>query len=592
MMGEVPSRCAFSAAEIFCKVFIGLVFGAISAGPALAQSTTPQPSFDCAKATARIERMICTDPELAQWDGRMGEAYKQKYAGLVGNDRRALIEDQRRWIASRNAKCNQTELPEAKPCILQFTKARFSVLQQQAAEPLQLVAPSMVPSEQAKSAPLPMSVIGTIQDAVAADQRGDYATEFRIFHSLAAQGDSYAQFRLGEMYFAGTGVPQDDKEAARWYHLAAEQGYAKAQFELGRAHELGSGVPPDSKEAAKWYRLAAEQGDAEAQCELGFMYSFGVDVPKDYKEGAKWYRLAAEQGNADAQAYLAGNYLFGLGVPQDFVAAYMWLNLAVAQGHVGMADRRDEIARRLTPAQLAEAQKLAREWRPKTANASPAEITPRPPLPKEPESGATSGTAFFVSNDGKALTNAHVVERCQQVNMSGDGQNGTAQVLAQDDKNDLALLATDLHPAQFANWRLSVRQGEDVVVYGFPLTGVLAAGGNVATGNVTALAGLGDDSRFLQISAPVQPGNSGGPLLDRSGSVVGIVVAKLNALGIASETGDIPQNVNFAIKASVAAAFLDAQRVVHPEGQDTASLSTPDLSERARAFTAQVVCLR
>jgi S1-C subfamily serine protease len=74
------------------------------------------------------------------------------------------------------------------------------------------------------------------------------------------------------------------------------------------------------------------------------------------------------------------------------------------------------------------------------------------------------------------------------------------------------------------------------VVYGFPLTGALASGGNVTTGNITALAGLGDDSRFLQISAPVQPGNSGGPLLDRNGSVVGIVVSKLNALGVASRT--------------------------------------------------------
>jgi S1-C subfamily serine protease len=225
------------------------------------------------------------------------------------------------------------------------------------------------------------------------------------------------------------------------------------------------------------------------------------------------------------------------------------------------------------------------------ANASPAEITPQPTLPKKPEYAATLGTAFFVSKEGTAVTNAHVVESCQQIRVSINGQKGTARVAASDEKNDLALLATDLKPIQLANWRLSVRQGEDVVAYGFPLTGVLASGGNVVVGNVTALAGLGNDSRFLQISAPVQPGNSGGPLLDRAGNVVGIVVAKLNAIGIASVTGDIPQNVNFAIKASVAAAFLDAQRVVHAEGQDTASLSTPDLSERAKAFTAQVVCV-
>jgi serine protease Do len=184
------------------------------------------------------------------------------------------------------------------------------------------------------------------------------------------------------------------------------------------------------------------------------------------------------------------------------------------------------------------------------------------------------------------------VERCQQIRVSGDGQNGTAQLLARDDENDLALLMTDLHPLQAANWRLSVRQGEDVVVYGFPLAGVLASGGNVATGNVTALAGIENDSRFLQISTPIQPGNSGGPLLDRAGNVVGIIVAKLNAIGIASATGDIPQNVNFAIKASVAAAFLDAQRVAYAAGQTATVLSTPDISERANTLAARVVCVR
>lgn len=112
------------------------------------------------------------------------------------------------------------------------------------------------------------------------------------------------------------------------------------------------------------------------------------------------------------------------------------------------------------------------------------------------------------------------------------------------------------------------------------------------TGNVTALAGLDDDSRFPQISAPVQPGNSGGPLFDRNGNVVGVVVAKLNALKIASATGDIPQNVNFAIKASVAIGFLDAQRVTHLDRQIAGTLSTPDIAAQAQALSAQVVCIR
>jgi serine protease Do len=121
---------------------------------------------------------------------------------------------------------------------------------------------------------------------------------------------------------------------------------------------------------------------------------------------------------------------------------------------------------------------------------------------------------------------------------------------------------------------------------------VLASTGNVATGNITALAGIADDSRFFQISAPVQPGNSGGPLLDRNGAVVGVVVAKLNALRIAAATGDIPQNINFAIKGSVVASFLDAQRVSYAESSNAGALSTPDIAERAKMFTVHVTCVQ
>jgi serine protease Do len=182
-----------------------------------------------------------------------------------------------------------------------------------------------------------------------------------------------------------------------------------------------------------------------------------------------------------------------------------------------------------------------------------------------------------------------VVEGCREIRANGS----VAQLLARDSTNDLALIGTGLHRTQWVSWRFSVRQGEEVVVYGFPLAGVLSSGGNVVTGNVTALAGLADDSRLLQISAPVQPGNSGGPLLDRRGNVVGIVVSKLNALRIASATGDIPQNVNFAIKASVALAFLDAHNVAHSERPAaTEALTTPEIATRGQAQVAQVLCIK
>ena len=468
---------------------------------------------------------------------------------------------------------------------------------------------------------------GAFEDAAAARGRGDYVIALRLYHSLAEQGEAVAQAVLGVMYENGEGVPQNHGEAAKWYQLAAEQGHAPAQGLLGLMYEYGRGVPQNYAEAAKWYRLAAEQGDDLAQDELGRLYYVGQGVARNYAEAAKWSRLAAEQGNAYAQTRLGGLYhggqgvaqnyaeaakwfrlaaeqgealaqallgrlyAFGRGVPQNYVAAYMWFSLAAAQGYSNAPRDRDIIRRMMTPAQVAEAQKAAAEWRPKKPNAALAEATPRSHSAEKPNSAATSGTAFFVSSDGRMLTNAHVVQKCQQIRVAG----ASARLLARDGVNDLALLASDLHPAQWANWRQTAKQGEEIVAYGFPLAGVLSSGGNVVTGNVTALAGIGDDSRFLQISAPVQPGNSGGPLFDRNGNVVGVVVAKLDAMSIASATGDIPQNVNFAIKASAAVAFLDAQRV--PRSEEAVSdlavpLSTPAIAARAQSLTMRVICLQ
>jgi TPR repeat protein len=420
----------------------------------------------------------------------------------------------------------------------------------------------------------------------------DYAAAASWFRKAADQGDAAAQNNLGVMYANGHGVPRDYAAAAGWWRKAADQGDASAQVRLGIMYEQGQGVPRDYAAAVSWFRKAADQGDAGAQYGLGNMYVFGEGVRQDYAAATSWFRKAADQGHASAQYGLGYSYGNGQGVPQDYVSAYMWFNLAAAGGGKDAARERDVLAAKMTPAQIAEAQGRAAEWRPRMANAAPPQAERTPPSSKETDSEAFSGTAFFVSKDGKALTNAHVVRECRQISVNTEGQSSAAKVLARDDRNDLALLTTELHPAQSVNWRLSVRQGEDIVVYGFPLTGVLASGGNVATGNITALAGLGNDSRFLQISAPVQPGNSGGPLLDRNGTLVGVVVAKLDALGIASATGDIPQNVNFAIKASVAAAFLDAQHVAHAESAGAAALSTPDLAERAKSFTIQVICFR
>jgi uncharacterized protein len=135
-----------------------------------------------------------------------------------------------------------------------------------------------------------------------------------------------------------------------------------------------------------------------------------------------------------------------------------------------------------------------------------------------------------------------------------------------------------------------LRAGDSVVGLGYPLCGLLASTANVSVGNVSALAGLGDDSRYVQISAPVQPGNSGGPLLDASGHIVGIVTAKLNAVRVARFTGDIPQNVHFALKAEVARTFLDSKGIAYQTARSDQQLSPADVGDIGRPFTVQIEC--
>lgn len=118
----------------------------------------------------------------------------------------------------------------------------------------------------------------------------------------------------------------------------------------------------DYATAMRFWRPLAEQGGAGAQYNLGLMYETGEGVPQDYVEAVRWYRLAAEQGHTGAQNNLGVMYANGQGVPQDYVEAHMWLNLAAAQGHEAAAKNRDIATSLMTREQLAEAQRMARDW--------------------------------------------------------------------------------------------------------------------------------------------------------------------------------------------------------------------------------------
>jgi S1-C subfamily serine protease len=210
--------------------------------------------------------------------------------------------------------------------------------------------------------------------------------------------------------------------------------------------------------------------------------------------------------------------------------------------------------------------------------------------------GSSSGTGFVVGI-GRVLTNDHVAKGCAEMRVrTANGRELTATVAAADPQRDLALLTVqggDPGPPLPFRSGPELRRGEGVVTYGFPLAGLLSSGPTLTTGDVSALAGLRDNPRQFQISAPVQPGNSGGPLLDGSGNVVGVVVSKLNAQRVARSTGDIPQNVNFAVKGAEAVDFLRRNgvqpRMAHSAGQPRGAA---EVGEVAHPSTVFLRCMR
>ena len=222
----------------------------------------------------------------------------------------------------------------------------------------------------------------------------------------------------------------------------------------------------------------------------------------------------------------------------------------------------------------------------------PAPAPSVPQAPARPSEETSSGTGFFVTDAGHVVTNAHVAENCSTLQVRADGSVLAASVLVRDVTNDLALLKTAAAPAKVAKLRIGVRLGEPVAAFGYPLAPILSTSGNFTRGDITALSGIGDDTRYFQISVPVQPGNSGGPLVDSAGNLVGVVTGKLNALKTMVATGgDLPQNVNFAIKGIVLANFLQSNRVTFETGVSGSSdLPAPDLAERARNISVFVRC--
>lgn len=238
---------------------------------------------------------------------------------------------------------------------------------------------------------------------------------------------------------------------------------------------------------------------------------------------------------------------------------------------------------------LLDLQPASRDAEPGEAQTDGSDQEPQPDARAVHEMVGT-GSGVVVSPQGHIVTNHHVVSDCRQVRVPGIG---AAQLIADDPDADLALLqASGIPPATAVLSDEVVRAGDAVVVLGYPLAGLLATEMNVTTGNVSAEAGPGGDVRLMQFTAPVQPGSSGGPVMDTSGHLVGIVVSGLGSLRLAREIGTLPQNVNFAIKESVVRNFLEANETHYETALFGWQRSTAEIADEARDYTVLLECWR
>ena len=381
----------------------------------------------------------------------------------------------------------------------------------------------------------------------------DYQKSYDLALKAEKQGVADAQNKLGIFYQTGKNVVEINAEKAlSYYEKAAEQGYAKAQHNLGAMYFNGIGVKKDKSKAFTLFKKSADMGHADAQHQVGVFYDFGIgDVQKDVNEAIKWYKKAADQDFKKAEIALGRVYYFGdkdSNIQKNYKKSADYYYTAAK-------NNKDDSEK----------------------NAIALKVT-------------SSGSGFFVTPN-HIITNNHVTEGCDEIEVKNKDYKSSAKLLDTDSTTDLSILVTGKPNNSFLYLRnrKPVVTGEQSLALGYPFSSTLGSELKVTSGNIAALTGFKNNIAELQLTSPVQPGNSGGPLLDDNGNVIGVIVSRLET---SSEiTGSRPaQNINFAIKSNMAKIFMDLNMVDYQVRKSNGAKEISQIVTEAKEATVKVVC--
>jgi S1-C subfamily serine protease len=410
-----------------------------------------------------------------------------------------------------------------------------------------------------------------------------------------AENDPQPEFfiDLAEMALAA----EQQTKAMEYLRRAVDLGSAKAAFRVAQMYHHNA-------DDSRWFEFmlrSAELGGEVAMREVAAAFKGGRGTLKNIGKSTHWLLRSAESGNAESMTQVALAYIEGYGVSENPMEGLAWLYVAEFNRNETAAGLIKTAEAKLNNSLILMAQDrakviidLIKEGR-RTSDSSvsgsssmpsPGQVAPS--KPKHESKG--SGSGAVVSSSGHVVTAAHVIKGSTYLEVVTPTGTHPATVLSVDDANDVALLKVDqVFEAHIPVGRSSaVRLGQSVATIGFPNIGIQGHSPKVTQGMISGENGVQNDIRMWQISVPIQPGNSGGPLLDEHGHLVGVVVASLSLRAI-QITGSVPQNVNYAIKGAYLEPLLNFHKVTVAQSPSVAPGSFQDMVAAAQKASVLIL---